>query len=360
MFSRIHNFLSRHKRKFITVGVVFGAGAIALHYARKKLQEFQEAQAKEFLEKTRRLQHFESTERTCNQAIHSLYPNVVEVTAKLYDTDAILQELREKASELSTQQKLDLWNQLLVKSFTKIVTLVYSSTLLVLTLRIQLNILAGYIYKEIDSETKVITQELQNSYLSFVQHFLRDGINDLALLIRNSTERVLKKYDLKQKIGLAEIEQIFYSIQMAVNADLESNQDKTVAKIVLPAENSIPHGTLLRKVLVETIDMLETDEIFNIITTHLGQGFSTTTDEIANFFTSSNNNNIQKLNGETDTNIVNITQVQIPVAKLIPIVNGLAPKTLNEKPLPNSLLTMLINSDKIKMLGANVYEVFGN
>lgn len=364
MFSTFRNFVSRHKRKFIT-GVVFAAGGVALHYARKKLLEFQEAQAREFIEKTRRIQHFESTERTCNQAIHNLFPSVLEVITKLYDTNTILQELREKSRDLTTVQKIDLWDQLLVKSFTRIVTLVYSSTLLVISLRVQLNILAGFIYKEIDKDEKTISQDIQNNYLSFIQHFLKDGIRDLALIIRNSTERCLKKYDFKQKLDLSELEQIFWSIQMAVNQSLEQSDDKNLVKILIPSEDAIYGDSLLQKLLTETIDMLESDEVFIILTYHLGLGFSTTTDEIANFFSSTtNNNNSQKNNEENrnettqDTTLINITQLKVPLAKLIPIIDGLAPKTVNETPLSSNLLNMLINSDKIKMLGANTYEVF--
>lgn len=364
MFSRFRNFISRHKRKFIITGVVFAAGGVALHYARKKLLEFQEAQAREFIEKTRRIQHFESTERTCNQAIHNLFPSVLEVITKLYDTNVILQELREKSRDLTTVQKIDLWDQLLVKSFTRIVTLVYSSTLLVISLRVQLNILAGFIYKEIDKDEKTITQEIQNNYLSFIQHFLKDGIRDLALIIRNNTDRILKKYDFKQKLDLSELEQIFWSIQMAVNQSLEQSDDKNLVKILLPSEDAIHGDNLLQKLLSETMDMIETDEVFSILTSHLGLGFSAITDEIANFFSStisndSQNNNDEKRNGITqDTTLINITQVKVPLAKLIPIIDGLAPKTVNEKPLSTNLLNILINSDKIKMLGANTYEVF--
>lgn len=334
--------------------IVIGGGAIALRYAQRKLQEFQEAQAKEFIEKQRRFQHFEATERTCTQAIQSLYPSVIEAISKLYDTDLILKELRErKAGSLSMAEKVDLWDQLLVKSFTKVVTLVNASTLLVIILRVQLNILGGYMYKEVDAESKVITQEIQNKYLSLVQHFLKDGILDLALMIRNNVERTLKKYDLKQKLDLAEVEQIFWSIQMSVNAEIENNENKTLAKFALPNEETLQECEIIRKMLVETIDMLETEEVMGILTHHIGQGYSTTTDEIANFFATAGKNN-----NKDDEDIFNINKVQVPLAKLIPIVNGLSPKALNGKPLPHDLLNLLVNSEKIKMLGANTYEVF--
>lgn len=88
MLSKIKGFVGRHKKKFIFGGVVI-AGGILLRYAQRKFIEYQEKvkilylkffielctylyklqQVKEFLEKTRRLQHFESTEKTTDQAI---------------------------------------------------------------------------------------------------------------------------------------------------------------------------------------------------------------------------------------------------------------------------------------------------
>lgn len=365
MFSTFRNFVSRNKRKFFITAVVFGASGVVLHYVRKKLFEFQETQAREFIEKTRRIQHFESTERTCNQAIQSLFPNVLEVVSKLYDTNTILQELREKSQKLTTVEKIDLWNQLLVKSFSRIVTLVYSLTILVISLRVQLNILAGFIYKEIDKDMKTISQELQNNYLSCIQHFLKDGVTDLALTVQNITKRIFEKYDFKQKLDLSELEQIFWSIQMSINQKLQQSNDNSLVSILFPSEDEVNGDILLKKLLNETVDMLETDEVFGILTNHLGLGFSATTDEIANFFSSTasinttNNNHGELQNRMIQNNkLINITQVKVPLAKLIPIIDGLTPKTVSQQPLLNNLLNMLINSEKIKMLGANTYEVF--
>lgn len=361
MLSRFRNFVYRHKRKIVIVGVIFSASSLLIHYLRKKLCEFHEAKAKEFIEKTRRIQHFESTETTCNQAIQKLFPTVLEEVTKLFDTNKILLELRKNSVRFTTMQKVDLWSQLLVKSFSRVVTLVYSSTILIISLRIQLNILAGLIYKEIDKDDKIISQDIQNNYLSFTQHFLKDGIRDLGLIIQNSTERVLKKYDFKQKLDLSELEQIFWSIQMVVNQKLQHSCDKSLVNILFRSEYVSNHEeAVLQKMLSETFDMLETDEVFDILTNHIGLGFSTTTDEVAKAFSYAfPNNNLVQQNGVTqNATLINITQTKIPLAKLIPIIDGLTPKIVNKKPLSTTILNMLIKSEKIKMLGANTYEVF--
>lgn len=106
MFSRLRNFASRNKRKFIVGGIVIAGTGIALRYAQRRLREYQEKQVKEFLDKTRRLQHFESTEKTCDQAIIGLMPGLCDAIIKMLDTDSILAELR-----TNTDRKLELWEE---------------------------------------------------------------------------------------------------------------------------------------------------------------------------------------------------------------------------------------------------------
>lgn len=220
MFAGVRNFLSRHKRKFIVGGVIVGGSVLALRYAQRKLREFQEEQAREFLEKTRRLQHFESTERTCNQTIMGIAPSVFEEITKILSTEEILEQLRKKPDN-----KKELWEEMKVISFTRLTTMVYASSILVVTLRIQLNLVGGYLYRDSTKPTSsamCVTPDVRQMYLALIQHFLRDGLKDLSRLIEGKVRHIMKDYDLKRKLTIGDIEQIFWSIQMAVNNDAQN------------------------------------------------------------------------------------------------------------------------------------------
>lgn len=80
-----------------------------MRYAQQKLREWQEREAKEFFERTRRQQHFESTERTCNQTILSLMTTLNEALAKAVNTEQVVEELRKKP-----ENKVELWDKLKV------------------------------------------------------------------------------------------------------------------------------------------------------------------------------------------------------------------------------------------------------
>lgn len=388
MFSSVRNFLSRHKRKFIVTGVLVGGTAMALQYAQRKLRQYQEDQAREFIERHRRTQHFEMTERTCNQAIMGVAAPLCEEIRKTLDTQSVLDALREKPED-----KHALWHELKVLTFARLATLVYACSMLVVSLRVQLNILGGYQYKESASGESRLTAEVQQTYLSLNRHFLTNGVAELARLIEKKVRSIMGAYELKQELALADVEQIFWSIQRAVNSS-NSDPSSSMAKYVLPAQlEDDGSSEILTQIYAETLDMLESEDAVSLNTYNVTRGFSIVMDSIAEFYYEPLN---QKTNGLTkalaaasltngggsnvvditdlckdtstpitksDLNVAtNINQVKLPLAKVIPIVNGLSSKEFSAsvKPpsLPTSLVTLFLVSDKIKALGANVYEVF--
>lgn len=363
MFDRFKNFISRHKRKFIVTGVVIGGGYLAFRFATRKIREFQENQAADLIEKARRSCHFDSTEQTCNQTIMRLAPNVCDIVINLCDTDAILEQIR-----LNPNNKLELWDELKVLSFTKLTTLVYASSILAITLRVQLNLLGGYLYRDTVTGEAKISNDIQQAYLTLIEHFIKDGIRDLNEVIEKNVRKIMMSYELKQKLSLSDIEQLFWSIQMAVNSDVKDPNGK-ISKFALPS-NSIANEAV-QKMFTETLDVLESDEVVTLSTNNVSRGFSQVVDSISEFYVDSQPpkpNGIIEIKDNPSTSksdlnaLFNVNKIEIPLAKLIPIICGLGSKSFSNtvKPpsLSTSLFTVYLLSDKLKMLGANVYEVF--
>ncbi|CRK99001.1 CLUMA_CG011961, isoform A [Clunio marinus] len=376
MFSRLRNFVSRNRRKFIVGGIVVAGTSLAVRYAQQRLREYQEKQVREFLEKTRRLQHFESTEKTTDQAILGLMPGLCDAITKLLDTDAILAELR-----TNTERKLDLWEELKYLAFAKCTTFVYATALLVASLRVQLNIIGGYLYKDtVQSEAK-ITKEVQTIYnLLLIQHLMNDGLQQLVKVISSNVEKIMKSHSLKEKMTLSDVEQIFWSIQTAIEKDINKN----LVQFILPSEvHRNQQDEFLNKMLSDTLDVLECGDFIDLCESCFNNGFSVVTDKVADFFVEPQNGK-NKLNGNTEAvpstskatsenmllanGHVNINNISLPLAKLIPIMNALTTQTFtnnsadNIKPnnLAASLISLQIINTNIKTLAANVYEVYSN
>lgn len=375
MFSRLRNFVSRNKKKFIVSGIIIAGTGLAFRYAQRRLREYQEKQVKEFLEKTRRLQHFESTEKTCDQAIFGLMPGLCDAIVKMLDTDSILAELR-----TNTDRKLELWEELKFLAFARSTAFVYGTALLVASLRIQLNVIGGYMYKDtVQSEAKV-TKEIQTVYnLLMIQHLMNSGLQQLVKIIRDNVEKIMKSHSLKEKMSLSDVEQLFWSIQTAIDKDINKN----LVQFVLPAEvHRNQQDELLNKMLSDTLDVLECGDFTDLCDSCFNNGFNVVIDKIADFYVQPENGK-NKLNGTTadsmpstskatsenlfKTNgLVNINTVSLPLAKLIPIVNAMTSQVVtnnaadNKSPknLAASLVSLQILNQNVKTMGANVYEVY--
>lgn len=86
------------------------------------------------------------------------------------------------------------------------------------------------------------------------------------------------------------------------------------------------------------------------LTNHcISRGFTLLNDQISEFYTP---NGCKEKDGMGDT-FVHPSEVEIHLAKLIPVVNGLFAKKL-----PHGLTKQLMANEKLKTLGANVYECF--
>lgn len=375
MFSRLRGFVSRHKRKFIVSGIVIAGTSLAVRYAQRRLREYQERQVKEFLEKTRRLQHFESTEKTCDQAILGLMPGLCDAIIKMLDTDSLLAELR-----TSTDRKLELWEELKFLAFARCTAFVYATALLCCSLRVQLNIIGGYMYKDTIMAEAKITKEIQTVYnLLLIQHLMNSGLQQLVKVIRENVAKIMKSHSLKEKMTLSDVEQLFWSIQTAIDKDINKN----LVQFVLPAEvHRNQQDEILNKMLSDTLDVLECGDFIELCESCFNNGFAVVVDKIADFYVQPENGK-NKLNGTaeplpstskaTTENLflnnnghVNINNLSLPLAKLIPIVNALTTQTLTNNSVDNrspknlaaSLITLQIVNTNIKTLAANVYEVY--
>lgn len=331
----MRGFLSRHRRKLIVGALVVGGAVVASRYAQRKLRQWQERETKEFLDRARRTQHFESTERTCNQTALSLAPTVREAVSRALDTEALVGHLR---GAPAPADKVPLWEQLKVLAFARAAAQVYVGSLLVVALRVQLSLIGGHMYR--DPRT---SGDLQQDYLSLCQHLVREGTRELCALLEEKVQLVMGDTPLGQRLTLRDAEQLFWAVQAAVAGD-PRDPARSVARYVLPTK---PPGDCapLHALAADTADLLDSDEVAALAASCVSRGFAHLVDRIAEFYM----DGAQPRNG-----LAHPHDAMLPMAKLVPIVNGLGQQT------PDPWLQQLLLDDKLKLLGANVYEAFSH
>nr|DBA26728.1 TPA: hypothetical protein GDO54_010951 [Pyxicephalus adspersus] len=283
----VWNFLKRHKKKFLFVGAFAGGVYLLGKYAQKKIREIQEREAAEYIAQARRQYHFESNQRTCNMTVLSMLPALKEALMQQLNSESLTSLLKSRPTN-----KIEIWEDLKIISFTRSIAAVYSTCMLVVLLRVQLNIIGGYIYLDNSSVEKPCnglqaSPEVQQQYLSSIQHLLGDGLTEHITLVKQAVQKVL------------------------------GSQDFTT-----------------------------------VLNSCLSRGFGRLLDSIAEFFRPNDQELIQHSPAESLSNI------SLPLAKVIPIVNGQIHSICSD--MPNHFVQELLLMEQVKNFAANVYEAFSS
>ncbi|XP_021511860.1 peroxisomal biogenesis factor 3 isoform X2 [Meriones unguiculatus] len=352
MLRSMWNFLKRHKKKCIFLGTVLGGVYILGKYGQKKIREIQEKEAAEYIAQARRQYHFESNQRTCNMTVLSMLPTLREALMQQLNSESLTALLKNRPSN-----KLEIWEDLKIISFTRSIVAVYSTCMLVVLLRVQLNIIGGYIYLDNatvgkNGTTVLAPPDVQQQYLSSIQHLLGDGLTELVTVIKHAVQRILGSISLKQSLSLLDLEQKLKEIRILVEQHRSSswtNKDvskSSLCQYMMPDEETplaaqayglSPRDITTIKLLNETRDMLE-------------RGFSRLLDNMAEFFRPTE----QDL--QHGNSINSLSSVSLPLAKIIPIVNGQIHSVCSET--PSHFVQDLLMMEQVKDFAANVYEAF--
>lgn len=192
MWASIKGFLQRHRRKLFIGGVTIVGVYAAARYAKWRITQWKQQQEREYLEQARKQHHFESNQRTCSITLYSLIPSLRDTLLEKLNSEEITSKLRDKPDN-----KLELWEELKVFSFARTITAVYSSCLLFVFLRVQLNIIGGYMY--LDSLVSTVEQgsngrkmrvaeDIQKKYLALVKYLMSEGLDDMIFAVKKASE----------------------------------------------------------------------------------------------------------------------------------------------------------------------------
>nr|XP_022318912.1 serine/threonine-protein kinase RIO1-like [Crassostrea virginica] len=317
-----------------------------------------------------RQHHFDSNQRTCNMTVLSMVSNLREIFQQLFDTEAITETLKSNPSN-----KLELWEELKILSVTRMVCVVYASSMMSLLIRIQLNVIGGYIYlqnnntstqsnertESVSGQPTVIPKPAQEKYLSEIKHFMDKGICQLGELIQSAVKKEISSISLKERLTFHNVESCLQHIRERLESSPEisslSSPTLQLCPYMFPPENSTQTATkcaedeIHERLMQETRDILESADFHTVLKTSLDRGFQKLLDFVADAYKTS----LQSTEHNSSHN-TEYLQGGIPMAKLIPIFNGSLYKLCSDP--PNPLLQELLLLESAKTLAANVYEAF--
>lgn len=369
MFSSIRGFLSRHRRKFIFGSVIISSVIFLTRYTQRKLREWQENEIRMLMERTKKRQYYESTERTCNQMISSLAVTLRNSVVKENDTEVIVNQLRDGSAD-----KISSWSQLKVLAITRSAVIIYSYTMLVTFLRIQLNLISGHMYKGAQNvDNGIIGNEVQARYMALSSHFIYEGIKELSSFIKSKVVEVTASLTLTEKLTLRDLEQIYWAVTSSVSADSSKDPVKNFTYYTLQHDIENSDTSVYSKLRDQMLDVSESEEVQDLMQKNIRSGFVLLMDHISSYFseplkTDSVQNRASFSGGSSAENLtraevtsdlsgfIDVNKTTMALAKIIPIIIGQIPDNPMPKDVAADWLKNLMLNNDFKMLGANLYE----
>lgn len=361
MLYKIWRFIRRHKKKLLLTAAILIGGRYIYYYVSKRLKDFQDKEAAECLEHARRQHHFDTNQRTCNMTVLSMLQTLRERLVTELNTEAITEQLKANPAE-----KVQLWEELKILSFTRVIAVVYTCTLMCMMMRVQLNIIGGYMYVENIQQHKghsanepmtVKPTEVQERYLALIRAFFDRGVKDLVSNVKEAVRKETQSLSLKEKVSLQNLESITKNVRDRVENGREASLKQIPTMPLsthlmcwkIPGQDSAPRDEVYSKLLQETEDIFESQDFHKVLTTGLDRGFAKLFDYLAEFY-----HPMQKV--EKVTSLVQLNEVAVPLAKLIPFLSGLLYKLGSDA--PNPLVQELLLLEDTRVFAANIYEAF--
>ncbi|XP_025940068.1 peroxisomal biogenesis factor 3 isoform X4 [Apteryx rowi] len=266
-------------------------------YGQKKIREIQEREAAEYIAQARRQYHFESNQRTCNMTVLSMLPTLRDALMHQLNSECLTSVLKNRPAN-----KLEIWEDLKIIRLTELIT-----------------------------------------------------------VVKQAVHKVFGSVSLKHTLSLLELEQKLKDIRKVVeykDSDKIASYSPLCHYLMPDEENPLAsqacglteRDTATIKLLNETRDMLESPDFGTVLSTCLNRGFSRLLDNMAEFFRPTEQDLCQ--NGSVNS----LSSVSLPLAKIIPIINGQIHSVCSET--PSHFVQDLLMMEQVKDFAANVYEAF--
>ncbi|KAL6418868.1 hypothetical protein ACFW04_014216 [Cataglyphis niger] len=377
MFSSIWRFLKHHKRKFVAGSIIISSVIFLTRYTQRKLREWQDNEIRMLMEKTKKRQYYESIEKTCNQMILSLATNLRNTVIKENDTETIINQLRD-----GTANKIASWNQLKILAFTRSAIIIYSYTMLVTFLRIQVTLISGHMYKNAQNVNNgIIGNEVQAKYMALSSYFIYESVKNLNNLIKSKVVEVTASLSLTEQLTLRDLEHIYWALASSISAVSSKDPVKNFTYYILQKNTENNDTSIYTKLIDQMLDVSESEEVQDLMQKNVRSGFVLLMDHVSVYFNNSKINNgqdaqdktshskesniknltstyLQEATNNESSEFVNINKTTMALAKIIPIISGLVPDNPTSKDISADWLQYLISNNELKILGANVYEAF--
>lgn len=261
IFPSLAGFFRRHKRKlFVTSAVAFSLYFLVNQFVIKRFRNFQNSLRQELFVKEQIRRRFIQTQQDCFVTILCLLPVLTQPVLNFLPTEAITLALKRKKNAnkeisdslttenllahseqgdpnqstellgLLTKSKIELWQDLKVKSISRALALIYSISGLLMLTRLQLNILARKSYLELaiaiaggsvtqNTQSSSYDYFIEQSYLSLSWWLLNHGWMRVAMGLESLVESKFNEITPKTELSVDTFILMLSEINAGIIAD---------------------------------------------------------------------------------------------------------------------------------------------
>lgn len=162
--SSVTDFIRRHRGKIVAGTVIAGGAYLAQKFVREYYEERNRdrnlataAQAafgmdpQRMMLQNRRFYIFDSNQKTCDSSIYQIVPSIKTKLQKRFDVETLADMLKKSTTAADGKEnatsKVESWNQMKTDAFVRLLSASISYSILVLSLKTQISILAAQIYE---------------------------------------------------------------------------------------------------------------------------------------------------------------------------------------------------------------------
>ncbi|GMT04783.1 hypothetical protein PENTCL1PPCAC_26957, partial [Pristionchus entomophagus] len=264
----------RHKGKIIAGGVIIGgAVAVTMGMNQKRVESPHEENGLQ----ARRHYVFDANQSACDESIRELAPSIFRMVQARFNVEALTRQLQE--GNLSTEKKIELWNELKMTVIGRLVCVSHALSLLTLTLKAQISILAADIVTitsggnktngwwswaptsmtafiggkgEMSVEDRRRNDTARQVFLRSIEFFTQIGVLELAQVVEEVVKRELKDVRLDETRDSEELLAFLNSLSVKV-----AHEAAPLSAYVAPIDKddtSRDSVTLLLRRLISLLD----------------------------------------------------------------------------------------------------------
>lgn len=315
IFSSLAAFFKRNKRRIIVASTVsISIYYLVNHFVIKRFRDFQNALKQELFIKEQIKRRFIQTQNDCYLTILALLPVLTQPIADHLPTELVTQALKLKKNSaqnlemsdslltadnlllhssgtasvslqkdalavLLQKSKVDLWNDLKIKTLTRTLTLVYSISALLLLTRLQLNILARRSYLELaiamaggkvaDKHPHLVDDDYvtEQSYLSLSWWLLNVGWRRISDAVEGLVVNKFRSINAKTELSILK----FSDILLEVHQEFVARHGSELLGFIFPTNYDGLVETLLNTnpQLIDALDAQDSSFVHLINETNL-------------------------------------------------------------------------------------------